>query len=210
VGERMTREQAVLLSRAIVAGWPHQKLDDATVDVWAQGLRFVDPPLRYADCEEAIYRLVTKAPFTGPEAVVTEVRRIRASRIDGEGDVKVIPNVDPDDGAAYRREILAIRAAIADKTFDADRYAASGVALTGGRQLKAIGDGRKPRELEGRVSLHPDRLSGLVRSPERPSAADYGTSPIQIRRSVGRGDADRMEAERARQLVALESMAAES
>lgn len=194
--DRMSNAQAVLLARAIKAGWPHQKFDDATVDVWAQGLRHAEPVLGYGDCEAAIYRLVTSANFSGPEAIKAEVRRIRDDRLKASGFDQITPNVNPNDVHRYRVELAALRVAIGDGGFDADTYRSSGRALTCSRPVLAI---------EGPGGDRPD-VSRVFHRPERPSAADYGTAPVQIRRTVDPAASEAMEAERCRQMAALEAM----
>lgn len=208
MADRMSNEQAVLIGRAIKAGWPHQKFDDATVDVWAQGLRHVNPPLCYADCETAVYRLVSKASFSGPADIVAEVRRIRDDRLQDIDPSTVTPNVDPDDHRAWLAEVAAIRTAIADGRFDRTAYEASGRALSGVRAVKAIGDGRKPAELEGRVSLGAARLALVTRRVPAPLPCDYEPyrEPAMPVREYSDTELAAQEARRAASLLALKAM----
>ena len=204
MGKRMTNEEAVLLARAIKAGWPHQKFDIATVDLWAQALRKVDPPLPYADCLEAVDHLVVGESFTGPDDIKATVRRIRARRIEMAGVDRITPNVDPQDVAAYREEILAIAEAVADGRFNATVYQAGQVTLTGAPVRKAI------TAAPGEVVPHRVNLARVFPKIPPTLDCDYGTSPVvAIPKTVDPVKAAAMEAERKRQLALLEAMMAQ-
>lgn len=209
MAERMTNMQAVLLARAIRAGWPHQQFDDGTVDVWAQGLRHVDPPLRYEDCEEAINRLVTRASFSGPADIVEAVRRIRAARVDEAHLATVTPNVEPKDTAAYQAEILALEAAAADGRWTAEfakAYQEQGLTLSGAPACKAIGSGRPGPDVDLRTLRDQQRRMARRRVPA-PLPGNWTqpyTAPRAPVREYTPAELAAQEAQRAAALRALE------
>lgn len=200
--ERMSNVQAVLLSRAIRAGWPHQRFDEATTDLWAQGLRALDPPLRFEDCEAAITRLVLQREFAGPAVIVEEVRRIRDDRLDRTE--MPVPNTDPDDPIAHIAEIRALRTAIADGVFDRDRYVKGDITLSGYPARPAVTSGpevSKPRAIEAATR-------SMFAAPPTPSPADFRQDrPLPPpTRTLSPEQLAVEERERARQLRALEAM----
>ncbi len=199
MSERMTNVEVVKLSRAIRAGWPHQKFDEITTDLWAEGIRGVEPALSYENCYQAITRLVVHRTFAGPEAILEEVRRIRDDRI--ASTEPPLPNADPNNVLAYNAETAAIRAAIADGTFDAKTYQAGGFTLTGAPIRAAIEAGSSAEEVTRQI-----RVSGVFRRPPSTLPVDYGTDPVVVSKTVDPETAAAMERERTRQMALLEAM----
>ena len=197
----MNIEETTNLCKVIRRLCPAQKWDADTPAAWAVVMK--DIPV--ADALLAVERLGADHPFIGPPDIVTEVKRIRRDRLARIDDTTIAPNVSPDDPRAMCEEVAAIRAAIADGTFNPEVYADAGRSLTGRPSMKAIGDGSKPPELEGRISLHPSRLQRFLRRPERPLPVDYGTRPVTYTPPVPPEEIARREAERDRQLRALEA-----
>ena len=196
--ERMTTEQAVLLARAMKAGWPHQKFDDLTVDLWSQALRNADPILGYRDCMAAIDVLVMERTFGGPEAIREAVRAIRGRRLADARIDTITPNTDPDDVVAYAAEIRAITAAAADGVLDIDAYVKGGITLSGypPRPALTAAEVSKPRAIEAAARNMFQPMLALTR-------ADYEPVAPEVPKTVDAGRAAAQEAERQRQLAAL-------
>ena len=168
----MNTSETTRLCKAIAALAPAQKFDDETPAIWAVVLGGV----RYEDAREAIIKLAADHAFMAPTDIIAEVKRIRADRLANTDPTTITPNVDPDKPGLWRQELAAIRDAIADGRFDVDGYVSSGLALSGVPARRAVGDGRKPPELEGRISLSLERLDRVVRRPEPPLPGS-GASP---------------------------------
>lgn len=187
----MNTTEATRLCRGIASMAPAQRFDDETPAFWAVALT----DTRYTDARDAAVTILRRQPFVAVADIVAEVRRIRLARLDGADQIE--PNVDPDSPALWVAEKRAILAAVADGTLDGERYAAGGWTLTGA-QPTAIGP----------ASERPmPTLDGVFPRPPRPSVADYApaaTSPV-VPREVTGPEAAAMEAERRRQLAALDA-----
>lgn len=70
--------EAVALTRLVAAMCPQQKFDEFTPDAWGVLLEDV----RFEDAKEAVTNLGRKQVFIAPSEILTEVRRIRNSRLD--------------------------------------------------------------------------------------------------------------------------------
>lgn len=138
----MNSTETALIIRAVKALCPAQKFDEYTPDVWESVLADTD----YADAKTAIIALRRASPWIGPSEIDTEVRRMRAARLDR------IPEPAPNDveGVTYHQELRALRKAIADGTITdqaaADRYKAWGGSLHRLTERGALGPGT-PKEL---------------------------------------------------------------
>lgn len=177
----MNATETARLCAAIAQSAPAQKFDADTPAFWAVLLADV----RYEDARQAIVVLLQRQPFVAPADIVAEVRRIRAARLDRADHV--LPDVDPDDVHAWlkaRREGIA---ALADGLAEA------------------------PLEIEGaQDSRVRAALPGMFRRPERPRPVDYGSAPKALPappRALSPHDAARLDAERVRQMAALEQRA---
>lgn len=177
-----------------------QDLGQATLRTWSTALQYASVQTT-SDAVEAVLRHYTTPdndPWITPAHVIAGVRAIRSSRLAGVD--MVTPNVDPDNVAAYRAELAALRAAIADGTIDAATYTASGATLTGTPPAAITAPAPPPRDLRAALSAH--WLSTVIRRPERPLPSDYGTAPVRYRPPAPDRRAEE-EAFRAAQLAAL-------
>lgn len=126
-------QEALRLGGLVMGVCPSQEFNGATAVTWAA----VMPETRYADAAEAVLNLGRTRSIIAPRDILDEVRRIRARRL--RAAEEVVPNVHPDDVAAYLREQGALRTAIADGDLTAEEYARGGRTLTGATPLH---DGR--------------------------------------------------------------------
>jgi hypothetical protein len=127
------------LLRLIASVSPGQKInasDVAALTEMATVWQGIIADVRYADAVTAVKALASRQPFIAPAEILQEVRKIRRERL--ARAALVLPNVDPDDTAAWIAEERAILAAIADGVFDAEVYAAQPITLTGRPAHKAI------------------------------------------------------------------------
>ena len=139
---------------------PNQQLDDDTPEAWTPLLASV----AVADARVAVMRILEREAYVVPKGITTEVRRMRRERLERVGFRSIAPNVDPDDEAGQRRELLALRDAIASGAFtEADRgeYELGGVRLTGEPWRPALTAEPTPRPLP--------RFPAM-REPDRPTA----------------------------------------
>lgn len=75
--DRMTNAEAVILCRFAKACCPQQAFDAYTPDAWFELLR----DLLFADCKEAMARVVKRQPFVSPAEIRTEVQGVRWERM---------------------------------------------------------------------------------------------------------------------------------
>ncbi|ANH49915.1 hypothetical protein BI041_gp51 [Propionibacterium phage PFR2] len=109
----MNAGEAGVLVRFVAAICPSQQLDDLTADAWA----LVLDDVRAVDAMEAV-RAIAKRPqphdrrlTIEPDVIRSEVRRIRAARIEAAEPAFTPTTGDPD---GFRRELRAWRTAAAD------------------------------------------------------------------------------------------------
>lgn len=119
----MNPTQTAAIIRAVKALCPAQKFDEYTPDMWEAVLADTD----FADAKVAIIALRRSSPWIGPSEIDTEVRRMRAERL--ERIVEPPPN--DVEGVRYVDELRALRRAIADGTI-ADQAAAGRYKAWGG------------------------------------------------------------------------------
>lgn len=139
---------------------PHQDFDDDTPEAWTPLL--TETPRE--DARVAVMAILRRSRYVAPLDIVDEVKRMRRERLERVGFETIAPNVDPDDEAGQRRELLALRDAIASGAFtDADRgeYELGGVRLTGEPWRPALTAEPTPRPLP--------RFPAM-REPDRPTA----------------------------------------
>ncbi len=105
----MTPSECVKLTRLIQNICPAQKLDEYTSDAWFPLL----DDIAIGDALDAMNRLGRRQPFIAPHDIRAEVKVIRRERVD-KADATFVPTCDPDDTAAYNRQLLAHRRAIGD------------------------------------------------------------------------------------------------
>lgn len=117
------RETAALL--ALIAARDGRTVGSVEVEAWHEDIGQWD----FATAREAVSRHNSRTrDFMRPFDLIKLIREIRSERIDAVGPM--IPNVDPDNLAAFNAEQLALRQAAADGTLDADAYRAGGITLT--------------------------------------------------------------------------------
>jgi len=200
----MNHTEVTKLCMAISQASPAQKFDDDTPAFWQVILEGV----RYEDAREAVVRLLRRQPFVAPADIIEMVGVIRADRLDRVA--LPAPNVDPDDARAYQAEMVAIREAIADGRFDADRYAAGGVTLTGVPARRSLTVADVPELTSGPADVVA-ALDGMFRRPPAPTREDYQEPVSRKARSTRDLTPEQValeEAERARQLAAMEALMA--
>ena len=127
----MNAEETATLCRMIRALCPGQPMDDETPVIWAVVLE----DLAMGDALAALKIVARRQVFIAPSDLLTEARKIRSAR--GTGLLPT-PNVDPENGPAYRAELRALAQADADGTLDAARYERGGQTLTGAVPLRAL------------------------------------------------------------------------
>jgi hypothetical protein len=188
------------ICRLIASLIPAQHFDDQTPLIWAAVLEGV----RFEDALEGLKALARTHAFISAKDVLDQVAVIRKSRMQAAEEADgLVPNVDPDDTSAFLAERRAILAAAADGTLDIASYEAGGWTLTGAAPRRLAGSQTTvTRELAGRIKTiaEASRLprADLSDGTERPKAQ----APP---REVDAAAADAMEAERDRQLAALEA-----
>lgn len=139
---------------------PHQDFDDDTPEAWTPLL--TETPRE--DARVAVMAILRRSRYVAPLDIVDEVKRMRRERLERVGFKTIAPNVNPDDEAAQRRELLALREAIASGEFtqaDRDQYELGGVRLTGEPWRPALDAMPAPRPLP---------RFPTVREPEQPTA----------------------------------------
>jgi hypothetical protein len=180
---------------------PGQKFTDETAAFWHTVL--ADVP--YRDATTAIARIAQRQPFIGVNDICTEVTAIRKARLQTFDEADgVVPNIDPDDPEAFVAERRAIMAAVADGVFDRDRYELGGLTLTGvtahvPRNLIPIE--ARPQQVQRQIVSH-------VRLPRvpRPATDERAESKAALLAYVSPAESADAEAERNRQLRALEDL----
>ncbi|GAA0704630.1 hypothetical protein GCM10010193_69530 [Kitasatospora atroaurantiaca] len=99
----MTPQETVQLARYVKALCPQQRFDEYTPNAWHDLLG------RYqlTDARQAAAAVASRQAFVAPSEIITEIRRIRAARIEAanvlyDGD----PTESPIDSVTNRRELL--------------------------------------------------------------------------------------------------------
>lgn len=162
---------------------PRVEVSEASVLTW----HTLIGDLTAKDVAEAVeHHYATSSARIMPADVRAAVKTIRGARLDGV-DVDV-PDVDPDDTAAWLAALRTNRAARADGALPPPAP--------------------QPEELDPRVRA---ALPAVFRRPARPLAvaAEGGEKPRAVAppaREVPRAEADVLERERARQLARLSGM----
>lgn len=103
----MNRDEVVLLIMYVQAACPSQAFDERTPAVWADLLADV----RMEDAQHAARILAGRQRYIAPSEILTEVKALRADRLDRT------PVPDPPPGLSdsdYQRWLLNARLAIAD------------------------------------------------------------------------------------------------
>ena len=127
----MNATETARLCMMISSLCPGQRMDEETPAVWAVVLE--DLSLR--DALEALKIVARRQVFIAPSDLISEGRKIRAAR--GSGLLPT-PNVDPENGPAYRAELRALAQADADGALDVADYERGGRTLTGAAPLRAL------------------------------------------------------------------------
>lgn len=183
---RFSRADALHLLAAIRVFHQPQDTSDVTANGWSIALSQAGISSRDDAVQAAVTHYTTPGmdKWITPADVVAGVRRIRRARLEHSG--QIVPDVDPDDVPAW----LAARRA----------------------GLKALADGTvtalppSPGQVDPRVAA---AIPGLLKRPPRPAAitAEGGQKPRKAAPpapTVTPAATAEMEAERARQLRALE------
>lgn len=128
----MNAAEAVTLVRLVKGICPAQQIDTYTPDAWA----LVLADIRYEDAQPAVIELAKRQPFISLSDIVGEVKRVRKLRIQASGvEISALGGgVDGDDVDAYLGKLRS--------------------------DVKAIGDGASPAELE---AANPRPVGALVR-----------------------------------------------
>jgi hypothetical protein len=180
-------EIAALL--ALMAARDGRTIGRVEIEAWHEDVGQWDFPT----AREAVTRHNARTrDFMRPFDLTKLIREIRSERIDDVGPM--IPNVDPDDAAAFNAETLALRQAAADGTLDADAYRAGGFTLTGAAPRRALSAG---------VADDPERVMSVIEAgvslPRIPSARD-------VERARNAVETAAMERARAEQMSGLEKL----
>lgn len=181
----MNREDAIKLARIAAGARPQQRWDDATPDVWALAL----DDIRVEDATEALKVLVKAAAFIDLPVLRAEVKRMRDDRIARNAESMPEYPGDPDDVAGYQAWLRSMLTAIAD----------------GKPVQQAAIEAPAPRALPNVARLLPSVPAG----PKDERAVDERRlrwrMPPRPPAEVEDKRAQALEAERKRQLLALES-----
>lgn len=99
----MTPQETVQLARYVKALCPQQRFDEYTPNAWHDLLG----PYHLADARQAVAAVASRQAFVAPSEIITEIRRIRAARIDAanfvyDGD----PTESATESLTNRRELL--------------------------------------------------------------------------------------------------------
>lgn len=196
----MDIDETTRICRLIAGLIPAQRFEEETPLIWAAVLADV----RIEDGFEAVKRLARTHNFIGAKDVLDQVAAIRRARMQAADEADgLVPNVDPDDAAAFLAERRAILAATADGTLNVEAYAAGGWTLTGAPPRRLAGEEFQTRELAGRVKA----VGSGMRTPRVDLKTEGGERPPAQKPppEVDAASAEAMEAERNRQLAALEA-----
>lgn len=122
------RAMCLWLSKLI----PHQQFDEDTPEAWCPLLANV----AVADARTVVLGILKREPYVNPNAIASEVKKLRRDRLAASGFETICPNVDPDDTARYAAERRALRDTIASGAMTRDQLAAyeagETAPLTGG------------------------------------------------------------------------------
>jgi hypothetical protein len=199
----VNHDDTTRLCKLIKALAPAQKIDDETPAIWQGVLADVSLP----DAMDAVKLLAQTQPFIAPCDIIQRVKVARAARlVSVDTDV---PDVDPDDVAAYLGAVRAARSRLAETPSRAERVA---TPISGAQERRALqaapepahiaheGNVAKLRAVTGTMFRRPPRVDPAREGQERP--ADRGPAC----RLVSVDEQARIDAERGRQLAALEAM----
>jgi hypothetical protein len=110
-------EEAIMLIRVVKAAFPAQRIDEYTIDVWAEALRGVD----FGEARSAVLRLVGKQTFASVAEIIAETKTHRRDALlrlkdrDTFRAIEAAKDYDPDVAQAARDEAReAFRKAIDD------------------------------------------------------------------------------------------------
>lgn len=106
----MTPLEAVDLCRFTAACCPAQKFDEYTPDAW--GLILAD--IRMVDAKEAVVAIKQCTPWVDPSEIITEVKKMRAKRIEEFGPIHPPADLDPDNWRAFQEWLAVTERQIAD------------------------------------------------------------------------------------------------
>jgi hypothetical protein len=172
----------------LCAAYDRRTVGEFDIQAWLDALHVAGVTSK-ADAMRAVTMHHAKSSdWCKPSHVAAIVRRIRQERLDHVDGI--VPVTDPDDVSGHLAELRAIRAAVAD-----------GRILAPFPEPKAVEGGQDARvraSIPG-VFRRPPRVNPAIEGRERPAKA----APA---RTITKYDAERQEAERARQLAALEAI----
>jgi hypothetical protein len=204
----LTRDDVIDVLTAIAAA-DRRTVGEADVDLWSAALNAAGVASRADAIQAVVGHFAESSEWLMPAHVVRGVKAIRKARVAAAEEADgLVPNVDPDDAPAFVAERRAILASAADGTLNAEAYAAGGWTLTGVPPRRPVGDlTRATPEIAGRVKA----IAATTRVP-RADLTDGGERPKVQRppETVPPDAAAAMEAERDRQLAALERLAEEA
>lgn len=199
----LTRNDVIDILKAVAAG-DRRTAGEADIILWRAALQVGGVESKQDALQAVAEHFAMSTDWLMPAHVVTRVKAIRRARVaqidEADG---IVPNVDPDDVPAFQAERRAILAAAADGEFDVEAYQAGGFTLTGAPPRRLAGDDFQARELAARVKA----IGGGMRTPHADVKADGGDRPQREapKPTVSADQAAAMEAERNRQLAALEA-----
>lgn len=188
----MNRQEITALL-GLMAGRDGRTVGRVEVEAWFEDVGEWD----FETARLAVKRHYSRSrDFMRPFDLIGAIKEIRGERLTAAGEL--MPNVDPDDSAAWVAEIRALRKAIADGSITAEAYRAAGRTLTGA----------PPRALPGT-----SERTGVVQLPKFPRppkplpAQREDKARAVVPATVDAAVGEDLEAERARQLAALEAIA---
>lgn len=176
----MNIAQAEQLVKFVAQAAPAQKLNDGTAAVWQAILEDV----RFADAIEACGRIARKQAFIAPADIVSEVKVLKADRLDRTE--MPIPNASPDDARAYAIEYRALRDAIRDGDLQGERldaYRRGEISLTG---RPALAGRQEPADVERAKRMIRDAIPRPLaeREAEADAAARAATATERARQAA--------------------------
>lgn len=101
----MNSQEVIVLARYVRALCPQQRFDEYTPDAWTDVLT----PYPLEDARQAAARIARRQPFIAPAEIITEIRAIRAERLEGF-QYEPTPDETPRE---YLTRLRAQRAAVA-------------------------------------------------------------------------------------------------
>lgn len=106
----MNRAETVDLCDFVRRLKPSKRWDEGTPEAW----HYLLTRYRLDDAKAAAVEVAARSEWIEVAEIVAEIRRIRRRRLEAVGEADLVPNVDPDDVAAYRAEARAIRESVAN------------------------------------------------------------------------------------------------